>query len=630
MRKSIVLWLLIVPALTVLVAGCGSRDLKGRIVFKMSLTGLPVLPPQHGVYEGWAIVGNEPRSTGKFRIDPATNPASVTNPDGSVVYGTVVEATFGPSVTQLGSDFPFIVDANAFFITVEPEMDKDGLPSGNVVLAGPIVGHHADLTQTGLKATGGPGLGDLTLSTGLAVVTQATGAPAQPQNGVWFTTNATGATPGLSLPTLPGNWTYEAWLSDGTSSWSMGKFRDTAAPDDDARTTLTRGLSSIGFRAPGQDFAQPTVIGATTVLHLATGTYRAEVTVEPDADDDLGAFPLTILSEPIPTTAVTAAKVTAAEITMTSQTAQLPSLAATVNPLSVAFQSTASLPSLGAARNGHYEAFGVVAGTPQSIGTFVIDGTTQQVTSIDGLTIIGTASSFQLDPSTSGLGLGFPNLAAATEVFVSVEPQGDPDPAPSASVIVAGGITAGQATLNVAGLTAAGGRGIADLTTVIGRFILRTPTNDANGVLPDDDQGIWFRRLGADVNSLVLPALATGWTYEGWVVDTGSGQRWSTGRFRNPNAVDDDAMTWAGRGATNTGFTVPGQDFIVAASGTTVPVIDATAGTSVFITVEPVPDTDTAPFSLRILQAAVPPSVALPFGLSNSTPSFTGTIDFDP
>jgi len=68
---------------------------------------------------------------------------------------------------------------------------------------------------------------------GAVTVVTATEAGAPGDRGVWFVDP--GAVPGplptLQLPALLGDWTYEAFLSDGTDTWSLGKFLDPSVPD---------------------------------------------------------------------------------------------------------------------------------------------------------------------------------------------------------------------------------------------------------------------------------------------------------------------------------------------------------------------------------------------------------------
>ena len=126
--------------------------------------------------------------------------------------------------------------------------------------------------------------------------------------------------------------------------------------------------------------------------------------------------------------------------------------------------------------------FAVVGGSPATCGKFLVDGVTADVTSVDGLINYGTSAVFTLDAANTLLGGAFPAVGSATEFFVTVEADGDAIAAPSELVVLAGSASSGSANLTVVGLSATGGRGLADFVAAAGTFIVRTPTNDATGV----------------------------------------------------------------------------------------------------------------------------------------------------
>lgn len=606
--------------------GCGGGD-RGRITFMFSATGLAPLGPAGGFYEGWAVdEGGTTRSTGKFRVDASFVPPHLIGRNG-FDHGPITGAVFGPANTDLGQDFPFIYEAVTFFVTLEAENDADDLPSGNVVIAGAFAGGAADLTVAGLSGSGGPGLADFSAAAGSAVLTTPTDGPGGDANGVWFTTDATGMTPSLSLPPLTGTSTYEAFVSEGAGFVSVGRFRDPASFDDDFQSHRGRGNAGVGFRAPGQDFVQGFTDSRPSPLDVADGMCRLEITAEPVQDNSVDAFPLVVLSTTIPTTAVNAAHLSAGDVALTNGAANLPAYAVAASGGVALAANGGVLKSLGAQRDGRYELFAVVGGAPASCGAFRVDALTAAVTSPDGMTNYGTSAAFVLNAANTGLGGAFPNVAAATEYFVTVEPDADPVPAPSDLVVLAGTATAGAATLTVAGAVATGGRGLADFSTASGTFIVRTPTDDAPGAAPNDQFGVWFRDFARDEPSLDLPALPAGWTYEAWIVAAATGVRSSMGRFRDPTVPDDDAMTWPGRGADNAGFRFPGQDFLF-----TVPLIvgtplDLTTGRTVLVTVETTPDDSEAPSARVVLQGTAPGAPGT-FPLANVFVGATGRVVF--
>jgi len=142
-----------------------------------------------------------------------------------------------------------------------------------------------------------------------------------------------------------------------------------------------------------------------------------------------------------------------------------------------------------------------------------------------------------------------------------------------------------------------------DLSAVQGRYVLATPTDQD----PENElSGIWFLNPfeGPDAPGLLLPALLSGWDYEGWVVI--EGQPISTGKFFQVDQSDDSFRY----SATGLAPTVPGEDFLRnAPAGLNFPT--DLSGVEVFITLEPWQQWDTAPdepFFVRILEADIPPA----------------------
>jgi hypothetical protein len=241
------------------------------------------------------------------------------------------------------------------------------------------------------------------------------------------------------------------------------------------------------------------------------------------------------------------------------------------------------------------------------------------------MTVFGTTTSFAFTPGTTGL--PFPAVTTASEVFVTLETARDPV-GPSIHTVLAGDVTGGAATLTVFGSLS---RGLADFADVEGRFVCLTPTNDAGGVPADDGMGIWFRPLASETAGLLLPVLPLGWSYEGWVENDVTGERWSTGGFLFAGAPDDDATRWAGRGPENAGFRVPGQDFVRSDVGQPVPATPDLRGARTFITLEPDPDPAAGPSPWIVLDGFLP-AVAPGVGplLANRTATFpTGVLRFD-
>ena len=220
-------------------------------------------------YEGWAIVGGSPVTTGKFNVD--ANGALVT------VTGSAISG--GSFAT--GQD---LETATAIIITIEPAGDTDAIPASTHILAGPVSGGLATLAA----ADGGALGSDFLSATGSYILATPTdGAENNENSGIWFLSLETGApTTGLSLPTLPDGWAYEGWAVIGGTPVTTGRFTvvdavDLAAPFSGAEP---------GPPFPGEDFLVNAPAGMTFPTDLAGGT--AVISIEPDPDDSSAPFTL--------------------------------------------------------------------------------------------------------------------------------------------------------------------------------------------------------------------------------------------------------------------------------------------------------------------------------------------------
>lgn len=184
------------------------------------------------------------------------------------------------------------------------------------------------------------------------------------------------------------------------------------------------------------------------------------------------------------------------------------------------------------------------------------------------------------------------NPADADAVVVTIEPSPDPSPAPSGIVILSGSPGKHRAAL----------RFPVDLRSLAGSFILATPTDDDSS---DETAGLWFLDPAAGPGaSLALPALPSGWVWEGWGVTQGTPL--STGRFTSA-AGADGARPFSGPIA---GPPFPGEDFLTSLpSGVTAPVSLADGSSLAVVTIEPdlggVDPTGAGPFSIKPLLAQI-------------------------
>ena len=252
------------------------------------------------------------------------------------------------------------------------------------------------------------------------------------------------------------------------------------------------------------------------------------------------------------------------------------------------------LEDLGA--NARYEGWLIVSGNPVTTGTFSVNATGQL-----------SASSFSVNKD---------QLRNATAFVLTIEPYPDLNPAPSDQHILAGDFAGNQATINI-GHPAALNTNFSGAT---GKYVLATPTT---AVTTDELSGLWFLSLmtGSPTAGLSLPALPSGWKYEGWALI--GGKPVTTGTFTMPTGPDGSAP-FSGPSSSPP---FPGEDFIMnAPAGTSFPT-NLSGGLAV-ISVEPFPDNSPAPFLLKPLVGNIPVTAMdhFTYNLSLNSGSFpTGT-----
>ena len=212
----------------------------------------------------------------------------------------------------------------------------------------------------------------------------------------------------------------------------------------------------------------------------------------------------------------------------------------------VTFQNLAVLDP---ATEGSYEGWVIDASGPQSTGKFVLD--------------------------PSGMHTFEIPIAEPMMFVLTVEAPGDSDAIPSDQKLLGGPFANGVATLSALGFVSVDAS--ADFAASPGTHVLLTPTTAAT---TDDDGGIWMIDPGTGTSTVSLPALTTGWTYEGWVV-YGPGTTMQTaisyGKYEPQvdgtlSVRDSDAAgpLSGAPGNLMAGPPVPGGDFVMA-NGETVP-----------------------------------------------------------
>jgi len=252
----------------------------------------------------------------------------------------------------------------------------------------------------------------------------------------------------------------------------------------------------------------------------------------------------------------------------------------------------------------HYEGWLIIDGLPVTTGKFNV-AENGSLVSLNGSAISG--GMFDVDSDVDD----------ASAFVLTIEPAGDTDAIPAATKYMGGDIVSGQTSLSIAHGSSLGD----DFSSAAGNFILATPTNGAD---TDELSGIWWLdpSSGSPMAGLDLPALPAGWRYEGWSVIGGSPV--TTGTFTSASGADG----FDGFSGTQAGPPFPGEDFLTNAPvGLSFPT--DLSGTVAVISVEPFPDNDPAPFTLKPLVGNVPAS-ATPFSVygmdANQASIPTGTV----
>ncbi len=231
----------------------------------------------------------------------------------------------------------------------------------------------------------------------------------------------------------------------------------------------------------------------------------------------------------------------------------------------------------------HYEGWLVTDEETLSTGRFNLD-TLGAVFAVDSLgnrvQDIGdvNAANFQLNTYKGKI----------SSFILTIEPNGDTDLGPSSVHYVAGNFNDDVLALAKTDHASAIGT---RFNIASGAYILSTPTNGPS----TSNQGLWY--YDGNLATLDLPTLNTGWTYQGWIIDNSTGEMISTGTFLTPDESDSD-----GAGASAGPDPVPphpGQDFL------SPPRILNDGNHVAVISVEPSPDFDPAPFTLKILSGEI-------------------------
>lgn len=409
-------------------------------------------------YEGWAIVGGAPVTTGKFNIDGS---GQIVDLDGNLVpHGRF------PVPTDIST-------ASDIVITIEPDGDVDTVPAATKFLGGSVVDN-----ETNLSVAHGSSLGDdFSSATGKYILaTPTNGANTNENSGIWFLDNSSGSpVAGLSLPVLPAGWNYEGWVVFNGTPVTTGTFTSVDVADDAA--PFSGAIAGPPF--PGEDFLMNAPSGLTFPDDLAGKT--AVISIEPSPDNSTAPFTLKPLVGAIPSDATDH---TVYE--MSNEAGGFPTASAKiVRPV-----AGLALPNLPA--GWKYEGWVVIDGTPVTTGLFVDPVGADESAPFSG-SEAGPPYPGEDFLANAPEGLTFPVDLAGRTAVISVEPSPDDSPAPFALKPLVGEIP-GNAVDHT----------VYNMDNNSGSFPNGTATVSASPTA-----------------GLGLPDLPSGWKYEGWVVING-------------------------------------------------------------------------------------------------------------
>ena len=228
-------------------------------------------------FEGWAIIGGSPFTTGKFNVDDAGRLIDLS--------GNIIQSgRFRTGIDLSGT--------TAIVLTIEPDGDTDTVPADTHYLAGDVADRSSALTVGHPSALGD----DFSSASGNYILATPTDDPDGNENsGLWFLDLSSGSpAQGLELPVLPAGWKYEGWAVTGGQPVTTGTFTDPAAVDDSAPFS---GVND-GPPFPGEDFLNNAPSGLSFPTDLAGGA--AVISIEPSPDDGTSPFTLKPLVGDIP------------------------------------------------------------------------------------------------------------------------------------------------------------------------------------------------------------------------------------------------------------------------------------------------------------------------------------------
>ncbi|MBD3224687.1 MAG: T9SS type A sorting domain-containing protein [Caldithrix sp.] len=526
-------------------------------------------------YEGWAIVNDQPFSTGKFNVN---SNGELVDMDGNVIPN-------GEFMVEKD-----LSDASAIVLTIEPEGDPNAAPASTHYLAGDVFSMSADLSVGHPAALGD----DYSASAGdYILATPTNGADTNENSGIWFLELSTTVNLDFSgLDSLKSGFHYEGWAIVNDHPVSTGKFNVNSSGElidmdgnviENGEFTIGQDLSAASAIVltiePDDD---PSPMPAST--HYLAGDISdmsASLTVDHPAalgDDFTGSTGNYILATP-----------TNGDDSNENSGIWFLDLSEG-SPAQGLFLPT--LPD-----GWEYEGWTVINGMPVTTGKFL------KTDSADFAAPYSGEMSGPPFPGEDFLmnapdGLTFPTDIAGGNAVISIEPSPDDAGSPFTLKPLAGMIP-GDAT---------------DHTTYA--------MNNNAGSFPTGNASL---TVHSPMAGLDLPTLPYGWNYEGWVVVDGTPV--TSGKFLKVDSADYSAP-YSGE---MSGPPFPGEDFLMnAPEGLSFPT-DIAGGNAV-ISIEPSPDDAAGPFTLKPLAGMIPSNAAdhVTYAMNNNAGSFpTGTAELE-
>ncbi|UKN00698.1 hypothetical protein K6119_13255 [Paracrocinitomix mangrovi] len=191
-------------------------------------------------YSIWLMSGNDNTKAGSFQV----------NTNGSL---TSNKFNLDPTIIKSASSVGCSIEANQSVTS----------PSSTFMLAGTFDGAEAVLTVADNSALNN----NFSSAEGIyitATVTNAVGTTHE-YSGIWWVTDINGTAPGLTIPTLPNGFIYEAWIKINDTYVSTGRFSQASGPD---MLSLYGDTLNPSFNYPGEDLLQNAPAGLTFPINL--------------------------------------------------------------------------------------------------------------------------------------------------------------------------------------------------------------------------------------------------------------------------------------------------------------------------------------------------------------------------